>query len=274
MGLIMKKTYLIAFLSLSLFLTGCIDQKVTTSSAGGGGDVTTQTNGDNGGGTTGSTGNTGTTGTNGSTGTGTGTTCYGTQSDGSGTGTPIHHLNLFLAGYQDWYPQYNGDSLAQQTFITPQEASILFSSDSRLRVRFMVKPQPQPPSNQTYCYGRNTGVQIQHYGKLKFEIHLRDIQCSNGSTTSCPSGQYVLGPRYGGPIYVGPIDVDSCSPVIDLGHLRNQSNFGTTVEVAAVKSDQYCQINGTFCESEKNVRSIDCWQMTMQVVTDSTQDFN
>lgn len=267
----MKKTYLIAMLTLSLIATSCVDQRTTTSS--GGGDVTTQTNGDNGGGGNGDNGNGGD-GNNGGGYVGTGATCHGTPSDGQGPGTPIHHMNLFLAGYQDWKPQINGDPLAQQTFITPQEASILFSSDSRLRVRFMVKPQPQPPSNQTYCYGRNTGVQIQHYGKLKFEVHLRDVLCSTGSTTSCPGNSYVLGPRYGGPIYVGPVNTNECSPVIDLGHLRNQSNFGTTIEVAAVKSDQYCQINGTFCEAEKNVRSIDCWQMSLQVVTDSTQDFN
>lgn len=269
----MKKTYLITMLTLSLIVTSCIDQKTSTSS---GGTVTTQTNGDNGGGTTGTNGSGGTTGTNGGTSgyTGTGATCNGDTSDGQGPGTPIHHLNLFLAGYQDWKPQINNDSLAQMTFITPQEASILFSSDSRLRVRFIVKDQPQPPSNQTYCYGRNTGTQIQHYGKLKFEIYLRDVLCSTGSTTSCPSNSYVLGPRYGGPTFVGPVNVNECSPVIDLGDLRNQSNFGTTIEVAAVKSDQYCQINGSFCEAEKNVRSIDCWQMTMQVVTDSTQDFN
>lgn len=263
-------------LTLSLSLVAC-NQQATSSSSGGssGGNITTQTNGTNGGGTTGggTTGST-TTGTNGSGYTGTGATCNGDTSDGQGPGTPMHHLNLFLAGYQDWKPQVNSDSLAQMTFITPQEASILFSSDSRLRVRFMVKSQPQPPSNQTYCYGRNTGTQIEHYGKLKFEIYLRDVLCSTGSTTSCPSNSYVLGPRYGGPIFVGPVNVNECSPVIDLGNLRNQSNFGTTIEVAAVKSDQYCQINGSFCEAEKNVRSIDCWQMTLQVVTDSTQDFN
>ena len=266
---------MMTFLSLSFLATGCLPQQKSSSgtSSSSAGDVNTQTTNDNGSGET--TGTTGTTGSTGGSGyTGTGSTCNGTSADGQGPGTPIHHLNLFLAGYQDWYPQINSDSLAQQTFITPQEASILFSSDSRLRVRFVARPQPIPPSNQTYCYGRNTGVQIDPYGKLKFEIHLRDVLCSTGSTTSCPSNSYVLGPRYNGPIMVGPINVNECSPVIDLGHLRNQSNFGTTIEVAAVKSDQTCEVNGEFCPAEKNVRSKDCWHMTMQVVTDSTQDFN
>jgi hypothetical protein len=271
----MKKIYLIALLTLSLINTACIDQQTTTSSgSNAGGDPSTQSTG--GDGTGGTTGNGGTDGgsTDGGGGyTGTGATCYGTSADGQGPGTPIHHMNLFLAGFQDWYPQVNSDPLAS-TFITPQEASILFSSDSRLRVRFMAKTQPIPPSNQTYCYGRNTGAGIPPYGKLKFEIWLRDITCSTGSTTSCASGNYQLGPRYGGPIFVGPIDVNNCSDVIDLGHLRNQSAFGTTIEVAAVKSDQTCNANGTFCPAEKNVRSQDCWQMTLQVVTDSTQDFN
>lgn len=274
----MKKIYLMTLLTLALIITSCVDQK-TSSGSSSGGDVTTQTNGGNGsgettgyGGTTGSDGTNGSSGTNGSGGGGF-NGCYGTTADGTGPGTPIHHMNLFLAGFQDWYPQNNTNSLAQMTFITPQEASILFSSDSRLRVRFVVKPQPIPPSNQTYCYGRNTGSQINPYGKLKFEIYLRDVLCSTGSTTSCSGGNYILGPRYGGPITVGPIDVNSCSNVIDLGHLRNQSAFGTTIEVAAVKSDQWCEANGSFCPSEKNIRSQDCWQMTLQVVTDTTQDF-
>lgn len=264
----MKNFYLIPLVLLSFILTACLEQTTTSSSSSSGSsDVTTQTTGDSGSGTT-------TTGTDGTSGyTGTGATCYGTESDGQGPGTPIHHFNLFLAGYQDWYPQYNSDSLAQQTFITPQEASILFSSDSRLRVRLIAKPQPIPPSNETYCYGRNTGSQMISYTKLKFDLYLRDVKCSDGSTTTCSSGQYVLGPRYGMQT-IGPINVNECSQVIDLGNLRNQSNFGTAVEIAAVKSDQYCQTNGSFCEAEKNIRSIDCWQMTMQVVTDSTQDFN
>lgn len=261
MGLIMKKQNILIILVLTFTLISC-DQNTRTTSGSSGTDATTQTTGGDDDGTT-----TGYTGT--------GATCSGSPSgDGQGPGTPIHHMNLFLAGYQNWFPQVNADPLAQQTFITPQEAGILFSTDSRLRVRFKVNSQPQAPSNETYCYGRNTGVQIIHYQKLKFEIYLRDVRCSTGSTTSCPSNTYVLGPRYAGPIMIGPVDVNGCSDVIDLGHLRNQTNFGTTIEVAAVKSDQYCQTNGSFCEAEKNVRSIDCWSMTLQVVTDSTQDFN
>jgi hypothetical protein len=273
----MKKIYLtLLTISLCLMLASCINQTQTNQSSSGSSGTdgsisqTTGSDGSTNGSTTGSTGGY----TTGSSGSGSGTSgCLGTTADGTGTGSPIHHQNLFLAGYQDWMPQVNSDPLAQMTFLTPQEASILHSSDDRLRVRFVVKPQPIPPSNQTYCYGRNTGVQIAPYGKLKFEIYLRDIVCSDGSTVSCPSENYELGPRYGGPIFVGPVDVNSCSEIIDLAHLRNQTNFGTTIEVAAVKSDQTCEANGTFCPAEKNVRSIDCWQMTMQVVTDATQDF-
>jgi hypothetical protein len=267
----MKKNYLSILLLIGLIASSCIEQHNTNS----GGSTTVVTSGTNGtDGSSGTTGTTGTTGSSGGTTGGTGTTCSGTTSDGQGPGTPIHHLNLFLAGFQDWFPQVNGDSLAQMTFITPHEASILFSSDSRLRVRFVVKPQPIPPTGQTYCYGRNTGVAIPAYQKLKFEIYLRDVRCSTGSTTTCSSSNYILGPRYAGPIMVGPVNVNSCSPVIDIGHLRNQNNFGTAIEVAAVKSDQTCTANGSFCPAEKNVRSIDCWHMNMQVVTDTTQDFN
>lgn len=266
-----QKINLMIILALSVCHLSCVDQKSSSSgSSGSSGNSIVQDSGNGDG--AGNSNNNGSIDGNGGSGS-TSSSCTGTVSDGQGPGTPIHSMNLFLAGLQDWFPQVNNDSLAQMTFITPQEASILFSSDSRLRIRFMVKPQPIAPSNQTYCYGRNSGVAMAPYNKLKFDIYLRDINCSTGSSVSCASGDYTLGPRYGGPITVGPIDVNSCSGIIDLGHLRNQSNFGTAIEVAAVKSDQYCEANNEFCPSEKNVRSIDCWQMTLQVVTDSTQDF-
>lgn len=205
-----------------------------------------------------------------------GGSCTGTTNDGTGSGYPIHHFDMLVAGHQSWVPGDYADPLAQQTMPTLQEASIIFNSDSKLRVRVKVKSQPHPTTSEEYCYGRETGRAFDQYvyTKLRFRLHLRDIKCDTvdpNDSSKCQSGFY-LGPRYRS-TFIDPIDVNQCSNIIDLGHMRNQSQFGTTIEIEDVKADSTCQANGTYCPAEKIVRTASCWNMTLQVVTDYTQDF-
>ena len=145
-----------------------------------------------------------------------------------------------------------------------------------LKVRLKVHSQPFPTAGEEYCYGRNTGSPADQfsYTKLRFRVHLRDVLCNNPdpvNPNNCLSGFY-LSNRYRTQ-YIDPINVDGCSNPIDLGAIRNQTQFGTIIEVEDVKSDSTCQANGTFCPAEKIVRTASCWRMTLQVVTDFTQDF-
>ena len=204
--------------------------------------------------------------------------CSGTSLDGTGTGTPIHHFNLFLAGKQDWVPgDYDfNDPLISQTMINIQEASLLFQSDSKLQVRFKIHAQEEPSAGEALCFGRSIGMAADqfNYSKLRFYLSLRDVLCDQpnaSNPTQCDSGFY-LGPRYQTQI-LDPIAVDGCSNKIDLGHLRNSSLYGTTVEVHKVQSDSTCQANETHCPANDDVRSGSCWRMTMQVSTDYTQSF-
>jgi hypothetical protein len=199
---------------------------------------------------------------------GTGTTCYGTTLDGQGSGTPIHHLDVMLAGHQEWLPGSGGGS----SYLTIEEGSYLFQTDSRLRVRFQVKSQPIAPAGEEYCYGRSTGQagDPYTYTKLRWRVHLRDVYCNNVQGNSCLS--YSLGGRYQTQ-YIDPVNVGSCSPIIELGSLRNASQWGTVIEIEDVRADSTCQYNGTFCPAEKIVRAASCWHLKMQIVTDYTQDF-
>ncbi len=256
----------IFIIGLLISLSACLPEKdsssSSSSSSSGGGSGSGSGTGSSGSGSGGSGGSYG--------------SCSGSTSDGEGSGYPIHHFDMLVAGHQPWVPGEYSDPLAQQTMPTLREASILFKSDNKLRVRVKVKSQPYPTKGDEYCYGRETGLAADPYvyTKLRFRIHLRDILCDTvdpSDSTKCQSGFY-LGPRYQSR-FIDPINVDSCSNVVDLGHLRNQSQFGTTVEVEDVKSDSTCQANDTYCPAEKIVRTASCWNMTLQVVTDYTQDF-
>lgn len=202
--------------------------------------------------------------------------CTGTTSDGTGDGYAIHSYRMTLAGHQSWMPGNYSDPLQTSTMPKVQEASLVFSSDSKLKIRFKVHSQPYPTAGEVYCYGRETGKASDpyQYTKLRFRLHLRDIICDTPNAqdpTKCDS-ELRLGERYRTQ-YIEPISVDYCSSVIDLGSIRNATTFGTAIEVDDVKADSTCQYNSTYCPAEKIVRTASCWDMTLQVVTDYTQDF-
>lgn len=267
----MKTKNLSLLLTFSMFMaTGCFmpEQSATTepntgtTSSGTDGNGNSDGNGDSTGG--------------GSTGGSTGAYCSGTTSDGQGSGYPIHHYTLMAAGHQTWAPGTYSNALASETMPSIREASILFKSDNKLRVRFKIESQPNPTRGEEYCYGRETGQAADafQYTKLRFRVALRDVKCdvpSSTNTNECSSGFY-LGSRYRTQ-YISPISVNSCSNIIDFGPYRNYSPYGTVVEIDDVKSDSTCQYNNTNCPAEKIVRAASCWRMTMQVVTDYTQDF-
>lgn len=198
--------------------------------------------------------------------------------NGTGTGAPIYGLELFLAGHQSWIPGTYTNPLATSTIPTIEEAGYIFRSDGRLKVRLRVNSQPNAVAGEEYCFGRQTGQSADafRYTKLKFRLSLRDIKCDTPHATDpakCGS-QFYLGNRYQTQ-FTQPIDVGSSSPIFDLSSRRNVTQYGTVVEIDDVRSDSDCQFGfSTFnCPSEKIVRAASCWSMSMQVVTDFTQDF-
>lgn len=262
----MKKNGLLMFLLFSLIAVSCNENSTSSGSddsGSDGGDVSIDSGG---------------TGTDGSGGGGTGLTGGSCLTSGTGSGNEIYGLELFLAGHQSWMPGTYSNPLASSTMPTIEEAGYLFRSDGRLKIKFRVNSQPRPTAGEEYCYGRAIGQASDAflYTKLRFRISLRDIMCDNPHPTDpakC-SSQFYLGSRYQIQ-FTQPINVDSCSSVIDLSSRRNTTQYGTVVEVDDVKSDSDCQFgHSTFnCPSEKIVRAASCWSISMQVVTDFTKDF-
>lgn len=278
----MKMKTLFTLLTLSsLTLTSCFEQTKTVvvkETSGGGSDSGGGGGWDNGGGN----GNGG--GTGGST--GTGSTCYGDTSDGTGNGYPLRQYTIFVAGEGEsphakpentWKPWGNYDNVGASDlrrqdaskWPTIAEAKSFFQSDSKLNVRFKLQSQPNPPSGQEYCYGRRTGstADANKYTKVKFKVSLRDVNCTGGDANNC-----TLGGRYQTKT-VGPIAVGACSPILQLGALRNVSAQGTVLEVHEVRTDQTCAFSDSDCEADDFLRTSSCWEATMQFSTDYTQKF-
>jgi hypothetical protein len=236
---------IILSLTIMALFSSCLPEQQVASSSSSSGDSssgTTTTTVDNGNGTT----------TSGGTDTGTGNT--------GGSGFPVHNFNILLAGYQNWYPRSNTEPLAN-TFITPQEAAIAFQTDGLLRIRLRANPQPRPPTNEQYCYGRNTGIRVPNYGDLTVDLHLVDIKCPSGGI-SCDPSQYILGQAYR-PKNIGPVTVSSNSEIIDIGQYANQGVVATAIKISNARKDQ----------GNETVRSMDCWSMDVEVQTSYTQSF-
>lgn len=209
---------------------------------------------------------TSTTGTTTASGTGNGSTCSGDSNDGTGPGQQLRIFNLGLSGTYAWFP----GQVSGMPYYIPnvQDSSLLFATDARLKVRFKVNAQPKATPGTVYCYNRKTGQQddTYRYGNLKFSISLRDVFQN-------VDGSYYLGSAYQERVLSTPISVGNCSSVIDFSSVRNRSAIATVVQVNNVKSDSTCQSNGSYCPADYPLPQKTCWDMIMEVATDTTQDF-
>ncbi len=250
-----KKHMLIIALT-SLLVAGC-SEKSSSGGSSNNDDTSSSDTGNNGGGSTPPTAN----------------NCSGTSADGQGDGYSILDYNLEMAGGQTWVP-------GGPTAPTLYDASLFWKSDSKFKIRFKIKPQPIPRAGEVYCHGRETGQTADRYRytKLKFRISLRDIKCDDNpkgpDPNKCQSG-FKLGEIYYSQT-IGPLSENTCSAVIDLSNKRNSTTYGTVIQVDEVKSDSACQAgykDDYYCPAERHVRKASCWNMTLQVSTDYTQDF-
>lgn len=246
-------------LAMVFTLVSCFEQPVTT---------TTTTTGDGGGDTSSTTASAGDWDwgtTNG--GTGDNTTSNPTTTDGgSCTGpacSPHHDFTFMLSGYKWWKPGNYTHNLAIQAMPNFLQASEMFSSDNRFKLRLTVLEQPKPAKpnsgasddDKKRCWDRVQGQagDEKSYTKLSFDVYLVNIiKDSNGNFT--------LGPRYRGK-HFSNIGVNQSTGIIDYSNLRQNSTYGTAVEIANVTTD-----NGEY------VRTASCWQMRFEFANDYTQD--
>jgi len=148
------------------------------------------------------------------------------------------------------------------------QAKVFYMTDSTLKVRFKVKPQPEAAQTDTMCYGRNMpGSTIPGYTKLQYFVKVYGVNTSNAVTFLDTKGPFTTG-------------VNSCSSAVDLSQYINQNpgQVGLVVAVDQVKANQNCWWSATTgfsgCNMYKNVRSFDCWAMDIEVAADGTKTFD
>jgi hypothetical protein len=169
-----------------------------------------------------------------------------------------------------WYNPESGSGsyLNTSSLLTSvSTAKTFFMTDSVLKVRFKIRPQPDSAMQAGVCYGRNTGASIPGYTKLKFTISVKGYDANN-----------VLS----GVNFVKMVDatgVNSCTDAIDLSPYKAQYPNGMFVIVSDVTSNQKCSnYNYTTgfanCNVMGPVRTIDCWSLDMEVAADATKTFD
>jgi hypothetical protein len=201
-----------------------------------------------------------------------GYSCNGDTTDGhcnKQSCLPLHVRNVVLPGKMDWKP-YIGTYNASMHYGLPSvaEAQTLTTnggSDAVFRVRFKVEPQP----DISQCPLRTSGSPtVPNYNKLRITFQFFNIN----------NGQVV---PVGTPYTTDPVNVGSCSQVIDLPYSQMAGAFAGPVVLGIkdVKSDWECFTYGdsyvaTRCPAEIEVTSKTCWSVKLQVETDATDTFN
>lgn len=146
-------------------------------------------------------------------------------------------------------------------------ARTLFETDSTLKVRFKVRPQPENTASNPYCFieGYRKAFSIAGYTKLQFTVQL--VGKKGSITTTEPVGTYTVG-------------VNSCTPAIDLSAYATMYPDGIYLVVGSVRSNQpyypndYDYNGFTNQSAFGDVRSMDCWVLDVEVAADGTKTFD
>lgn len=149
---------------------------------------------------------------------------------------------------------------------TVNTARNLFATDSVMKIRFKVKPQPESSNSSPYCTGRQSGSSIAGYTQLQYNVELVGLDSNGNQVGIEPLGTYITG-------------VNSCTPAIDLSAYASQY-ASMYIRVGSVKGNQLYIPNDYQTNGFKNVtgfsdiRSQDCWVLDVEVAADGTKTFD
>jgi len=256
-----KLTLLLTILSLGVALTACSKKKSSGGGGGGGGGESDP-------------------GTEGGTSSAT-ASCEATE--GTRSGVPIYTWTIKKIGKNtsssltpsqqggDWNSFRIGDSAGPgadlNDWTTVQQ---LFVTDSRMRLRVKVLPQP------SQCYDNNGNSLVSHdttftpaYDRLKFSISVSQITTNNNNVMQ------INAPFWEKPD-IGPIEADgsSCSSIYTMDLPVVGSIYPYIISIYDVKSNFACDhYNNSQCPADWIIPENGCWSVELQLVTDDTQDF-
>lgn len=189
--------------------------------------------------------------------------------------------------------QVNYDPASGQAFFdttsellqTVNSARNFFWGDSTLKIRFKSNVQPKSANTSAVCPGRATGMSsIKGYGRIRFDLYLVGRRADNSTSTVS------LGKK--------TVNVNSCTPAIDLSNYAAQFPNGIYLKVQNVEGNQnwlpgganywdsyqQAQIYDTYGyvypqnpyvgETWKAIRNAECWSLDIEVAADGTKTFN
>ena len=249
----------IVFLFILLSLTISCEKKVNESSSSSGGTTNVSPDSSQGGGQSSGQSNNNSGSTDGSSGS-SNDTCY---SPGVGEqANEYYTVNSIIAhGETHNGASVHWSSATDLSFAMNTYDQNIFLTDSRLKLRVLVLPQPSKGTIDSYgesCLARGP------YTKLKFRINVR----TKNSTR---------------PFFVRnltDVPVDGCTEVIEVTNIP-MSNDPFVVEISNVQWDYSCTYAHAVKDSNPdnycpydNVWNPDCFELALQVSTDYTKDFN
>ncbi len=149
---------------------------------------------------------------------------------------------------------------------TIDEAKNFYATDSKLRVRFKVRPQPVPPVGQTWCYNRQTGQTQDNWGYTLLRYSVSVVGLNKNDTLKTQNGY---------PIFENTKTVNTnvytCSNTMDFSGLNQKHPYGLVLAIHDVQTDQACWYSSG-CTGYKTLRRASCWQMDVEASVDTTKD--
>lgn len=161
------------------------------------------------------------------------------------------------------------------------QAKMFFLTDSILKMRVKVLPEPEAFGTTGVCYNRGTGSYVPGYTKLQYTVTVYGTSSSNavsylGMATNPETGTTLF-----------TTSVNNCTPAIDLSDFKESSPTGLIVAINQVKENKNCttpppgqtdsywnNYGWSQCNNFNKVRSMECWSMEFEVAADGTKTFN
>jgi len=192
----------------------------------------------------------------------------------TGTGYDLRRGTITLAGGNTSYipgaPSLSAFTHNISYFLTTtSKAKLFYETDTKLRVRFKVRPQPKPPVGETWCYNRQTGLYQDPWGytQLNFRVSVVGLN-ADGSLKKVDGYPQLESTKY------VTTNVGNCSEAFDFSTENKNHPHGMVLVIHDVQSDQSCWYNtdSNKCTGYKTLSRGSCWQMDIEASVDGTKD--
>jgi hypothetical protein len=197
----------------------------------------------------------------------------GTCSPPTGTRPDLYDLRqgtITIAGGTKYEPDLYvpGSSLSDFThnnsffLVSTNDAKAFLETDTKLRVRFRIRPQEKAKAGTAGCFNRTIGGSTVGYGytKLRFIVGLKGVNPDGTLTPGLITNPETVSGLIGG-----------CTQTVDFSSDHKRYPNGVVLVIQDVRSNQGCTYPQG-CTTMKTVDSKSCWSMDIEASVDGTKD--